>query len=122
MLVPLAVLLVTLSTPWATATAPTAGPARVIGGAGGACLGGAVTLPGDGAGYQAVDLSRRRNYGRPALARPGLAADRPPLAGARRSPARAAALSAGLAGVPGSADAATGGGVRPGRAGPLGRP
>jgi penicillin-insensitive murein endopeptidase len=52
---------------WQTVLAPSSGPARVIGGAAGACIAGAVPLPLEGVGYQAVDLSRRRHYGHPVL-------------------------------------------------------
>jgi penicillin-insensitive murein DD-endopeptidase len=52
---------------WAVIGLPTEGPARVIGHYGGACIAGAVPVPLDGPGYQAVDLSRRRYYGHPAL-------------------------------------------------------
>jgi penicillin-insensitive murein endopeptidase len=52
---------------WPAATAPTPGPARVIGHAGAACLSGGVALPLEGAGYQAMDVSRDRYYGHPSL-------------------------------------------------------
>jgi penicillin-insensitive murein DD-endopeptidase len=55
------------STAWQLVLAPSVGPARVIGGSGGACLEGAVSLPLEGEGYQAVDLSRRRHFGHPVL-------------------------------------------------------
>jgi penicillin-insensitive murein endopeptidase len=52
---------------WPSAAYPSAGPPLVIGHYGGACLAGAVSLPPEGPGYQAVDLSRRRHYGHPVL-------------------------------------------------------
>src|SRR5687767_11661432 len=52
---------------WSSLTSPAAGPARVIGGHGSACITGAVELPAQGAGFQAVDLSRRRHFGHPVL-------------------------------------------------------
>jgi penicillin-insensitive murein endopeptidase len=52
---------------WAAAAYPTDGPAAVIGSHGRACLTGAVPLPPEGAGYQAVDLARRRHFGHPLL-------------------------------------------------------
>jgi penicillin-insensitive murein endopeptidase len=52
---------------WGAIAGPTAGPPRVVGHYGGACLEGAVPLPLEGAGYQAIDLSRRRYYGHPVL-------------------------------------------------------
>jgi penicillin-insensitive murein DD-endopeptidase len=52
---------------WPSVAVPSSGPARVIGGSGAACIAGAASLPLEGPGYQAVDLSRRRHYGHPAL-------------------------------------------------------
>jgi penicillin-insensitive murein endopeptidase len=52
---------------WASAAAPTPGPARVIGRHESACISGAVELPLQGPGFQAVDVSRRRYFGHPAL-------------------------------------------------------
>jgi penicillin-insensitive murein endopeptidase len=52
---------------WSTPTSPAGGPARVIGRHGSACIAGAVALPLEGAGFQAVDVSRRRYYGHPTL-------------------------------------------------------
>lgn len=52
---------------WAAARLPLPGPARIIGGTGLGCIAGAVALPGDGPGWQAVRLSRNRNWGHPAL-------------------------------------------------------
>jgi penicillin-insensitive murein endopeptidase len=52
---------------WAAAAYPTNGPAIVFGSHGRACLSGAVPLPPEGVGYQAVDLPRRRHFGHPVL-------------------------------------------------------
>ncbi len=52
---------------WALVPDPAPGPARVIGGSGGACVVGAVPLPLEGPGYLAVDVTRRRHFGHPAL-------------------------------------------------------
>jgi penicillin-insensitive murein endopeptidase len=46
---------------------PTAGPPRIIGQTGLGCIAGAVALPPDGPGWQAVRLSRNRHWGHPAL-------------------------------------------------------
>jgi penicillin-insensitive murein endopeptidase len=46
---------------------PSASPARIIGQTGLGCIAGAVALPPDGPGWQAVRLSRNRNWGHPAL-------------------------------------------------------
>lgn len=54
---------------WATASAPASGAARAIGGYAGGCVQGAVALPSEGPGYQAIRLSRKRNYGHPILTR-----------------------------------------------------
>lgn len=53
--------------PWARQKGPSAGPAESIGASASGCLAGAVALPLEGAGYQAVHTSRRRYYGHPAL-------------------------------------------------------
>lgn len=50
---------------WGRVLTPTAGPARIIGGAANGCIAGAARLPPDGVGYQAIRLSRHRNYGHP---------------------------------------------------------
>jgi len=50
---------------WGRMLAPTPGPARVIGGPANGCLSGAEQLPPDGTGYQAIRLSRHRNYAHP---------------------------------------------------------
>jgi penicillin-insensitive murein endopeptidase len=50
---------------WGRVLAPTAGPARIIGGPANGCIAGAARLPPDGIGYQAIRLSRHRNYGHP---------------------------------------------------------
>ncbi len=52
---------------WFEITSPAPGPARVIGSPAAACIAGAVRLPPEGAGYQAVELSRNRHYGHPEL-------------------------------------------------------
>jgi penicillin-insensitive murein endopeptidase len=46
---------------------PAAGPPRIIGGTALGCLAGAVALPPDGPGWQAVRVSRNRHWGHPAL-------------------------------------------------------
>ena len=51
---------------WAAATRPTAGPPRAIGGTALGCLAGAVQLPFDGPGWQAIRTSRNRHWGHPA--------------------------------------------------------
>jgi penicillin-insensitive murein DD-endopeptidase len=66
-LAPLAVMAAGAVGPWPVVVGPSAGPTQVIGGAGGACLAGAVALPLEGPGYQAVDISRRRYFGHPML-------------------------------------------------------
>jgi len=50
---------------WGSVTGPSPGPARVIGGPANGCLAGAAELPPDGLGYEAIRLSRHRNYGHP---------------------------------------------------------
>ena len=50
---------------WGLVLTPTAGPTRAIGGPANGCIAGAARLPPDGVGYQAVRLSRHRNYGHP---------------------------------------------------------
>ncbi|HEY8429420.1 MAG TPA: penicillin-insensitive murein endopeptidase [Sandaracinaceae bacterium] len=52
---------------WFEVTLPAPGPAQVIGSPAGACIVGAVRLPPEGVGYQAVELSRNRHYGHPDL-------------------------------------------------------
>mgnify|MGYP006291536981 CR=1 FL=1 len=49
------------------AATPSAGPAAAIGGYARGCLAGALALPIDGAGYQAMRLSRHRRFAHPAL-------------------------------------------------------
>jgi penicillin-insensitive murein endopeptidase len=51
---------------WAARAAPSAGPARVIGGTALGCLAGGVALPQEGPGWQAVRVSRNRHWGHPA--------------------------------------------------------
>nr|WP_255466909.1 penicillin-insensitive murein endopeptidase [Roseicella aquatilis] len=46
---------------------PLAGPPRIVGHTGLGCIAGAVSLPADGPGWQAVRLSRNRTWGHPAL-------------------------------------------------------
>ena len=50
---------------WSALSSPVAGPPRVIGGAALGCIAGAQRLPPEGAGYQAVRLSRNRHWGHP---------------------------------------------------------
>lgn len=52
---------------WSRTGGPALGPAQAIGGYAAGCLAGGVALPGEGAGYQVIRLSRQRNYGHPAL-------------------------------------------------------
>jgi penicillin-insensitive murein endopeptidase len=70
---------------WGSAPTPSPGSTRIIGGPANGCLAGAVMLPPDGIGYQAIRLSRHRNYSHPAtinfiqrLGRVGQAAGLPP--------------------------------------------
>lgn len=50
---------------WSRVLTPSPGPARTIGGPANGCIAGAATLPPDGIGYQAIRLSRHRNFGHP---------------------------------------------------------
>jgi penicillin-insensitive murein endopeptidase len=50
---------------WGRMLTPSAGPPRIIGGPANGCIAGAARLPPDGIGYQAIRLSRHRNYGHP---------------------------------------------------------
>lgn len=52
---------------WHDVTTPFPGPPRVIGRYAAACIAGAVQLPPEGPGYQAVDLARNRHWGHPDL-------------------------------------------------------
>jgi penicillin-insensitive murein endopeptidase len=52
---------------WDSTTHPTHGPAEVIGGPAAGCISGAVALPPQGRGYQAMKLSRHRTHGHPTL-------------------------------------------------------
>jgi len=52
---------------WSRADGPAPGPAQAIGGYAAGCLSGGVALPGEGAGYQVIRMSRQRNFGHPAL-------------------------------------------------------
>jgi penicillin-insensitive murein endopeptidase len=51
---------------WAAASLPSSGPARSIGGTSLGCIDGAVSLPQDGPGWQAIRISRNRHWGHPA--------------------------------------------------------
>lgn len=57
------------SNAWAEVAGPTSGAARSIGGASLGCLAGAVQLPLEGVGYQAVRVSRNRHWGHPVTIR-----------------------------------------------------
>jgi penicillin-insensitive murein endopeptidase len=50
---------------WGNATRPSPGPTQIIGGPANGCIAGAKTLPPDGIGYEAIRLSRHRNFGHP---------------------------------------------------------
>ncbi len=50
---------------WGRMLTPSAGPTRIIGGPANGCIAGAVALPPDGTGYQAIHLSRHHNFGHP---------------------------------------------------------
>lgn len=52
---------------WHDIESPSSGPARVIGRYAAACIAGAVRLPLEGPGFQAVDLARNRHWGHPDL-------------------------------------------------------
>jgi penicillin-insensitive murein endopeptidase len=52
---------------WGAVPAPLSGPARIIGSTSLGCIAGAVALPADGPGWQAVRVSRNRHWGHPAL-------------------------------------------------------
>lgn len=52
---------------WGAVASPKPGPPRAIGSYAAGCLRGAVALPPSGAGYELLHLSRRRNFGHPAL-------------------------------------------------------
>lgn len=52
---------------WSRVQSPAPGPARAIGGVAHGCLAGAAELPPDGPGYEAIRLSRHRNFGHPDL-------------------------------------------------------
>ena len=51
---------------WAALPLPTAGPSRSIGGTSLGCIAGAVRLPAEGTGWQAIRTSRNRHWGHPA--------------------------------------------------------
>ncbi|MGH7124058.1 MAG: penicillin-insensitive murein endopeptidase, partial [Stellaceae bacterium] len=50
---------------WGSALTPTPGPTRIFGSPANGCIAGAARLPPDGVGYQAIRLSRHRNFGHP---------------------------------------------------------
>jgi penicillin-insensitive murein endopeptidase len=50
---------------WHAPKLPTQGPAEIFGGPANGCIAGAQALPPDGPGYQAVRLSRNRNWSHP---------------------------------------------------------
>ncbi len=50
---------------WHAPKLPTKGPAEIFGGPANGCIAGAQALPPDGPGYQAVRLSRNRNWSHP---------------------------------------------------------
>ena len=52
---------------WAAAPLPSPGLPRIVGGTGLGCIAGAEALPPEGPGWQAVRLSRNRNWGHPVL-------------------------------------------------------
>lgn len=52
---------------WSSVTEPLPGEPRIVGAHGSACLIGAVKLPPEGVGYQAVELQRNRHFGHPEL-------------------------------------------------------
>ena len=54
---------------WSRVATPSEGPPQVIGSAADGCIAGAATLPPDGPGYEAIRLSRHRNFGHPATIR-----------------------------------------------------
>jgi penicillin-insensitive murein DD-endopeptidase len=50
---------------WGDVLTPTRGSTRIIGSPANGCIAGAARLPPDGTGYQAIRLSRHRNFGHP---------------------------------------------------------
>jgi len=58
-----------LAQPWSAVSTPAPGPARAIGPATLGCIAGAVQLPPEGNGWQAVRISRNRHWGHPELVR-----------------------------------------------------
>jgi penicillin-insensitive murein DD-endopeptidase len=50
---------------WGEARVPTSGPTRIIGGPASGCIAGAVRLPNEGPGFQAIRVGRNRHYGHP---------------------------------------------------------
>ncbi|MBR0679237.1 penicillin-insensitive murein endopeptidase [Roseomonas eburnea] len=52
---------------WGAVSAPAPGPARIVGSTGLGCIAGAVRLPDEGPGWQAVRVSRNRHWGHPAM-------------------------------------------------------
>ena len=54
---------------WEVVAKPSPGAAEVIGGPAAGCIGGAIELPPDGIGYQAIRVSRNRHWGHPGTVR-----------------------------------------------------
>lgn len=52
---------------WGAVATPAPGPAHIIGSTGLGCIAGAVQLPSEGPGWQAVRVSRNRHWGHPAM-------------------------------------------------------
>ncbi|MBP0466042.1 penicillin-insensitive murein endopeptidase [Roseomonas sp. PWR1] len=52
---------------WGGVSTPAPGPTRIIGGTSLGCIAGAVQLPSEGPGWQAVRVSRNRHWGHPVL-------------------------------------------------------
>jgi penicillin-insensitive murein endopeptidase len=52
---------------WSRIAAPAPGPPQIYGGVSHGCIAGAAELPPDGPGYEAIRLSRHRNFGHPNL-------------------------------------------------------
>ncbi len=67
LLVSLVVLFSCCGADWSTVTTPTTGPAQSIGFYSAGCLQGALALPLDGPGYEAIRISRNRYWGQPVM-------------------------------------------------------